>query len=589
MQVEKEGITMTVTPTERHDVINGVHVFNAHLLHEDILTVIKYALVHAPDENLQAIFVNTTGPRSAVGKYDYHTRSFCISLPQIMEDAIDTISVEKDMGMSISGLIWFGLVYTIFHELHHNVALHLELGTTKAFTDLDEDWFEQEESDAIDYAEEMVEEAIIRCNAEVPKDILDIPWIGERVMDFLVKSLDDPEFVRSVKERLDKGIVFEGKGDIYDSMVEYFKANTKHPEKYETENKGAAIEMVAENPNLFDKKILPGEQRELFQNNLGGGVSEQLSEGETEDITRLTKEMISQKGEKPMFDDVHDHLPPEATMTPEACGTASEDDPFGATTPADVAYQVIEKDIKSGYHGIPGSSPEAVAEFKSRTEPLPGVSNEVTDLVQRQMPSKDPFAANFTPPATTGGGDFPDGRKVKETLHWVSAANAFNTTVHAQYKKTDGTVGKSTHTPTPEAVEAAKQIMMGLYSRLHQHMFTNDVYQPLMLTDAEKTLGLVIGYNTWNGSQVICVDAKQTGAIAGLKYKNGTLPAYDLIINWGGQAKRIKLIAQNPNTASASAARARAGSKITQILEVVDNNGKGEYRSFIENGVYTRY
>lgn len=558
-EMQKEGISITVTPTERHDEINGVKIYNAHLLHEDILTVIKYALVHEPDEDLLAIFVSPTGPRTAVGKYDYHTRSFCISLPQIMEDAVNAISTGEDVGLNISAHIWIGLIYTIFHELHHNVALRLELGTTKPFLGLDDDWFEQEDILAQEYAEEKVEEAVIKCNAEVPKDIMDIPWMGERIMDYLTSSItDDPDFVRTVKDRLDNGVVFENKDDIFDSLVDYFKAATDTPEKYEEENAGAATEMVPETPNLFDKKILPGEQLKLLPDNLDGSVSVPLSEGETADIQHLTEEMISQKGEQPMTNDVHDHLPEEATMDPETCGTASE---------------LPDEPVQSWAGAMAGknNAPAAVS-------------------------TSDPFAANFPGSAASadaagGGGDFPGGRNAEQfyTETAQETANAQNVKVEAQYKREDGSVGRSTHYPAADATAAAFNVLMGLYQRLHQHMFTNDVYQPLMLTDAEKELGLVIGYNTWNGSQVICVDAKQTGVIAGLKYKNGTLPAYDIIINWGGHAKRIKLIAQNPNTASASAARTRAGSKITQILEVTDPSGKGEYRSVIENGVYKRY
>jgi hypothetical protein len=508
-------------------MIDNVVIFGANLIHPKMLEVIQYALKKSPEHNLQAIFVSTTGPRDGIGQNLYHAKSFVISLPQIMEDAINVIGSDDDIGLSISAHVWIGQIYTIFHEIHHNVAMKMELGRGKDFLDLGEEWFSAEEVVATEYAQECIEEAVINCNADVP-DIINIPWIGERIMDYLVSEIkDDPDFVKSIKERLDKNIVFESKNDIFDSLVEYFKAASEYPEKYEKENEGAATEMVAENPNLFDQKILPGEQRSLFPDNLGGGVSTPNTDEKGGEVGTQATETTNKKGEEPMHDDVHDYLPDEATMDPEECGSVRN----------------------------------------------------------------DPFSPNFTPPANTNGGDFPGGRNAEQfyTETAQETANALNTTVEAHFKRDDGSVGKSVHTPTPEANAAAKQVVMGLYQRLHSHMFTGDVYAPMALTDAEKALGLVVGHNTWDGTKIICVDTTKAGAITGLKFKNGTLPAYDVIINWGGKAKRIKLIAQNPNKASQMAARARAGSKITQILEVIGTNGQGEFRAFIENGVYNKY
>lgn len=513
-------------------MINDVCIFGADLLHPKMVEVIEYALRKEPENNLQAIFISALGPRTRVGQYHHFSRSFVLSLPQIMEDAVHAMGTEEDVGLSVSAQIWIGLIYTIFHEVHHNVALATELGKDGSYLELDEEWHKAEEDLAQEYAEEKVEEAIIECNADVPKDILDIPWIGERVMDFLVsETKEDPEWVRAVKDRLDNGIVFENKDDIFDSLVEYFRAATQTPEKYEKENKGAAVEMVSETHNLFDKKILPGEQRELFPKNLGESVSPPAGgEGTTmphmkfngygqvdpnnpnmwvQDGQIDTPANSSQKGEGPMHDDVHDHLPEEATMAPEECGSV-RNDPFA-----------------------PSYEP----------------ANPVQDEPSVAKRAADPFAANFP--------------------HLAAKAEAAATQ------------------STAPVQTATWEILYGLYMRLYQQMFTGDVFTPVMLTETEKAIGLVVGCNTWNGQQTICADVTKTGAITGLKYKNGTLPCYDLIINWNGQARRMKLLAQNPDKASVPAARARAGAKIAWLIEALPN-GQSEYRGCIENGVYSR-
>ena len=45
------------------------------------------------------------------------------------------------------------------------------------------------------------------------------------------------------------------------------------------------------------------------------------------------------------------------------------------------------------------------------------------------MPGGVPAAAAAGPDGTTRGGDAPDGRKVKATMHWVSAQHALNVEV----------------------------------------------------------------------------------------------------------------------------------------------------------------
>jgi len=576
--------------TAERAMINDVCVFGANLLHPKMLEIIKYALVSEPDEDLQAIFMSTTGPRTNVGQYSHHTRSLVISLPQILEDAVNVMGTDDEVGLSISAHIWFGIIYSLFHELHHNVALAIELrGGNKNYLDLDDDWHEAEEELAREYAEEKVEEAIIRCKAEVPEDIMDIPWIGERAMDYLVKELkDDPDWVRTIKDRLDNGIVFENKDGAYDSLVEYFKANTEHPEKYETENKGAATEMVAELPNLFDKKILPGEQRELFPDNLGGSVSPPISEEETKAIAEMTAEVLN-KGKEPMHDDVHDHLPPEATMAPEECGSV-RGDPFAPEfDPPQATNEEGLFDWGCWGKFPAGVTPPGWDEAQERLDKMEKAKAAAqTAAAEQPAQTNDPFTVQYTPQVQEEVKTFPGGRNAEQfyTETGQDTADEKMVKVEVGYKKEDGSAGYKTLYPSAEAIATARHILVGMYMRLYQQMFTGDVLTPVMLTDAEKTLGLVIGCSIWDGTKSIYVDVSKTGTVAGLKYKNGTLPAYDLILNWGGRARRVKMIAQNPEKQSTYGARARAGEKIAWLIEVLPG-GNGDFMAKIENGVYS--
>lgn len=475
--------------------IEGVEIFGADLLHPKMLEVIEYALKKEKAHNLQAIFVSATGPDHRLGEYCRHTRSFVISLKKVLAEGIDTCSGEKASGLSLIAACWINMVYVIWHELHHNVALAMDWDATVA----DED---TEEELAHEFAGEMLEPTIMELKADVPA-VGDLPWLGDMILGYLVEELKDGdhEWVKMQKGYLDGGIVFESKEDIYDSMVDYFLASSDHPEQWGREAAAAEIQMVQEQvPNLFDKKILPGQQGELFK-----------GQGTVQADNTVIAQGVQGGGENTAeVNDVHDYLPEEATATAE--------------------------DARG----------QGVAEHSSM----------------------DPFAPNFTPDA---GMAQPDAGMTQVGI-------VYNQTMQPQ---------------PPDTVAADVVVLRGLYVKLAGNIFAacgfvaggfnnpSGIFTPVTLTEAEKIM--VIGSKTLLKEGYGIADAKQHGAVAGCLYKNGTLPAYELLINWNGAARKMRLIAQNAQKQSEPAARARGGA---QICWVIDVDGQNPFVAKIEGGQY---
>ena len=149
---------------------------------------------------------------------------------------------------------------------------------------------------------------------------------------------------------------------------------------------------------------------------------------------------------------------------------------------------------------------------------------------------------------------------------------------------------------------AALAMCMDVYARLVEHMFivsghvANGTFLnagavctvPMPLSGAEIESGLFASSYTVDVTSMSAVwdDCRKAGGIRGRTFKNGTLPGYDLMINWFGTIRRVRLVAQNPNKDSMVAAKARAGVKIVWLIDQDAPTGQGFVGCF-ENGVYT--
>jgi len=485
---------------DRVGMIDNVVIFGMDLLHSRQIDIISYALKKMPDNDLQALFILDHGLSGDVGEYCRATRSAAISLHEIMVQAMES-SLKEDNGLSLSAQCWIGFIYTLFHELHHNVAL--SIARAENMTD---EWKKDEEELAKEYASEMVEPCIIDLNAEVP--VPDEFPLMDRLLMFMaeeLKSNPDSTWAGVQKERIDEGIIFINQDDIFDSLVSYMRESTKTPEKYEGENPGAVVEIkqTEEMPNLFDQKILPGEQGNLFLSQREittcADVAEQAIANPGGDTGAVLAAMAAQ-----VMDEDGD-IGDEDDLPPEACDDGSQ-----------------------GHYEDYGND-------------LPGVS-------------VDPFAPSFTPPSPA-------------TVSPEASAAAISQSVDT----------------------GARDVLINFYMRCYQQMFTAGVLEPLHLTDAEKSLDLIVKCMVANpsGEGWIAGDVRTAGYIKGCLYSGGKVSAYDLYLNWGGTERHMKLITQNPEKQSKTAARARAGAKIVWILDADEEDAKKSFKAKIEDGVYT--
>lgn len=304
------------------EMVGNVCVFGADLVHPDVLGVLNWALERVEHKLNAVFFTEIRNGEKELGLYNAHSRSMVIKLPVILEQVL-TSSSDEDLGWGLNAHLWVQTLYCIFHELHHHLAVEADMkeNDLKYFT---EEWWAKEEEAAADWAWLKTEEVTIKMGLEPPK-IDELYWVGDGAMTFLIDN-GDPEWARRVKDRLDKGLVFESKGDCFDSLVSYFRTTTEHPELYEKENEGAACEIGVEQevPNLYDQKILPGQQGELF-----GRKSESVSTPKCERAEEPTSVTSTQGGQNMAYtgDGIHDHLPPEAYGDYDKGGDAAND-PF---------------------------------------------------------------------------------------------------------------------------------------------------------------------------------------------------------------------------------------------------------------------
>jgi len=153
--------------------------------------------------------------------------------------------------------------------------------------------------------------------------------------------------------------------------------------------------------------------------------------------------------------------------------------------------------------------------------------------------------------------------------------------------------------PVPEASEVGKLDMLrNIYTRLAEHAhqvcgfsngtFTNPagVMTPLELTEEEKASNLILGSKTTLADGSIGYADAKNGKIYGLLFCQGTLPAYDLLVNWAGTARKVRIVMQNAQKNSEYALRARSGERIAWVIDADEEDKSQAFKAKIINGRY---
>lgn len=138
------------------------------------------------------------------------------------------------------------------------------------------------------------------------------------------------------------------------------------------------------------------------------------------------------------------------------------------------------------------------------------------------------------------------------------------------------------------------QTIKGLYMKMYDHIFEkcgfingtylniNNIYQPIQLTEAEASL-IIASKTILSDGTTGYANASECGnQVAGLLFKDGTVPAYHLLVRWGKRSIKVRLVAQNTARNSEYAARAKAGERIMWLIDY-DNN---KFMNKIINGEY---
>jgi len=490
-----------------------VWLFGAELLPESIQRVISYMLKLEKLNNMQAVFISTTGPNDRYGEYCKHTRSFVISLPYAVKKAME----GGVGGVNVRTQVWVNIMYVIAHEFHHNVAF-------VAIPNMDAKEENEEEEIAHLYGLEMYERMIIDCEAEMPErgEFPIFDGLIEAALLNEMKNHEKRDWAREQMRQIKEGIVFQNEKYRHTSVIEYMKDTEDETKKYEKENPGALMEMTAKAdstiPNLFDQHLLPGQQGSLLPETHAAAAAPSVSTAKTETAFQDN----SPKGECMVEDDY------------PCDGEEGE--------------WWIEKDTGNAF-----------------------VDGEMDPPDHSEEDDVEP-----TPPVVA--------TKPTETFH-----RPFETGV----KPVASSTAKTETTNDPS-------IMRNFWRRLATHMFEHcgfsmgffskpqGVFEPMALTPEEKPF--IVSSKTLLRDGYGHEDVKVTGVIRGQLFKDGNLPAYEILVAWGNKTRTVRLIAQNPNKNSRPAAEAKAGNSIAWVIDVEGfaqpdgtvKNWVGEFR----NGVY---
>lgn len=515
-------------------VIDNVLIFNHHLVHPVMLEAFEFMLKTERNHNLSAIFISPDKLTDRLGEYNEVTRSFIISLPKILEHTLETEGEKQ--GLSLVTGVWTNMIHVFLHELRHNVCLAINT-ITSANPDTP-DYQDELEQDADEYATILLEQLAAGKKIEMPP-LADIPWFNTQVMQVLVDEIaaGEKEWAGAHKKLIDQELVFSDGKDFYTSIYDYFWATTEQPELY---GSGVALQMVEEEvtvpTNVFDQELLPGEQMSMFKNN--SATLAELEANPDGSVTTIT-------------DPAGDH----------AQGMRER----GAT----------EEDIQRGMRNA-AAMPMSVPE---------GVDQDMLEMMD--VESEDVGDANY-------GDVVVEDEPVQAAP--VSAAPMPAPAAPAPVAT------PAAPAVAPATSNAALAMCHAVYTRLANHMFaacghlTDGTFanpaaiaiNPMPLSGEEIGSGLFATSYTINMVEMNAVwdDVSKCGGIRGRTFKNGSLPGYDLVINWFGKECRVRLVAQNSTKTSAVAAKARAGAKIVWLINQDDTTGNPFIGSW-ENGVYT--
>jgi hypothetical protein len=548
-------------------IIDNVVIFNHHLVHPVMLDMFEFMLKVERNHNLAAIFICADGPAGKLGEYERWSRSFLLSLPRILSYTLET--EEKADGLSLTAGCWINLAHTFLHELRHNVSRALEVAV-KGETDTPE-YEESLEQDAHEYAGFTLEKMVAEKRLEMPP-LNEIPYFNTAIMETLVEEIRNGEraWAGHHKRLIDNNLIYSKDAHIYTSIYDYFLDTTQQPEVYgkplevgPNDVRKYPLELVDKigPSNIFDQEVMPGEQiRELFKSNFP-----ELAVRAEEEKTKLEE---NPDGSITFVGDTNSPFAEEMRKR----GATEEDVQRGVRNAISAGY--IEKPVEKGERM--DLDELEMLDSVDRTDE----GDPIVDDVDEVACGIETATATQTTP-------------VYNSREEMMRAVAANPTAHQP-----GHEGGIWYGPQ----EAARDLCMDVYARLVDHMFAVCGHQGdglftnagsvvaigMSLSGREIESGLFVSSYTVNLTSMNAVwdDCRKAGGIRGRTFKEGSLPGYDLMINWFGKVRRVRIVAQNPNKSSGVAARARAGAKIAWLIDQDAPNGQGFVGSF-ENGVYT--
>jgi len=528
-------------------IIDNVVIFNHHLVHPVMLDMFEFMLKVERNHNLNAIFICADGPLGKLGEYERWSHSFLLSLPRILRYTLET--ENRADGLSLSAGCWINLAHTFLHELRHNVSRALEV-VVKGETNTPE-YEESLEQDAHEYAGFMLEKMVAEKRLELPP-LNEIPYFNTAIMETLVEEIRDGEreWAGRHKKMINNNLIYDKGTTRYTSIYDYFLDTTQQPEVYgkpfevgPNDVRKYPLELVNKigPSNIFDEEVMPGEQMDLFKN-------PNIEKNDDGSITFIG-------------------------------------DTKGSHADAMRAKGATEEDLQRGVrNAITAGYIEDPAEK--------GASMDVEEL--EMLDSIDKMEEG-EPPIVEDEESYYPPRCIGDTVAPPKQRHVDTTAMPAPSATPAPVVGA-------DKSMAALAMCMDVYARLVEHMFivsghvANGTFLnagavctvPMPLSGAEIESGLFASSYTVDVTSMSAVwdDCRKAGGIRGRTFKNGTLPGYDLMINWFGTIRRVRLVAQNPNKDSMVAAKARAGVKIVWLIDQDAPTGQGFVGCF-ENGVYT--
>lgn len=586
--MEEVEALLDVMDERKAMVINKTFLFNHHLLHPRMINIFKEMLQVEKDNDLNAIVISELGPKKKYAEYLPEMKMAIISLPKLLDGSIETIESEEGK-LGIAAGIWINMIFSFCHELYHNMSL-------SNVQDLDLIDKDREEEMANKYGNDMLSEIQRVMDAE-PPTLAEFPWFNTRIMEHMVNKIQEGnQMWLGQKEMSDAGVIFKSNDNEFTSLREYFKATSADP-IWESESAPLELKTDVELPEEAMKTT--GEEN-MDESNFKAGPKDRFAENFPVLAAQADEAYETSPGPEPVAPAMQDdNLAEDMELldmqnklfenapTDEEMANAFAKNGISTKTPADVAYESIEKDIQSGYKGVPGTSPEAKAHYEAHTEVKPGLDPNATDLGLRQtkaVPELHKYCANGehivekNPQMPTPVDRTVDGQPVYGSREDMQKAVLLNPEAHKE--------------PT---VQKACQ---GLWRAMYNQMFANcrrengrfvDVVNdismnPINVVNSSVLKKAVESYVTMttDGQMATVKPCNSEWFIRARAFANNTIPGFEVTLNMGNKKRKFHLVAQNPARTSPYAARARKGENIAWLIECETN----EYCALIDNGVY---